>query len=119
MRTEDPFTSRLATDPGLVSIKSPEKMAVESGVSLPLTHTPPLLRSIAEPESAAKSDSGKSAHIIQHNKLRTADTLIPRDNFAKSWLLKSYPCVVEASIGCLDNLGPVPAARFIRFRVHY
>src|ERR1700685_740055 len=119
MRTEEPWASKFAIEPGLVSIKSPEKMAVESGFSLPLTHTPPLLRNIAEPESAAKSDSGRSAHIIQHSKLRTADTLIPQDNFAKSWLLKSYPGVVEASIGSLDNPAAVPATRFIGFRVEY
>jgi hypothetical protein len=48
----------LATDPDLVSSKSPEKMAVESTTSAPFTHTPPLLCTIAEPASAASSDSG-------------------------------------------------------------
>jgi osmoprotectant transport system ATP-binding protein len=84
-------------------------MAVESGFSLPLTHTPPLLRSIAEPESAAKRDSGKSAHIIQQIRLRREDTLIPRNYSQKSSLQKSYPGIGEPSIGVLDD--PAVTAR--------
>src|SRR5271170_4515274 len=78
IRAEDPSASRSATDPGLVSSTSPEKTAVESATSTPFTHTPPLLCTIAEPVSAASSDSGNRTTIPQQRKLRNAHTLIAK-----------------------------------------
>src|ERR1035438_545879 len=76
-RTDDPSASRLATNPGLVSTESPGKTAVEPDISVPLSHTPPSLCNMAEPVSAASSDSGNKRIITQEIKLREPDTLIP------------------------------------------
>jgi len=55
--------------------------ALESATSMPFTHTPPVLRKMAEPVSAAISDSGNRMIISQETKLREADTLIPTLNW--------------------------------------
>jgi hypothetical protein len=47
---------------------------------MPFTHTPPVLRKMAEPVSAAISDSGNRMIISQETKLREAHTLIPALN---------------------------------------
>ena len=80
-QTEDPSASRLAMNPGFVSRESPGNTAVESATSSPFTHTPPLLCTMAEPVSAANSDSGNRRIITQETKMREADTLIAKLNF--------------------------------------
>src|SRR5208283_5051238 len=66
--TDDPSISRLATNPDLVSSASPGKTVAESATSLPFTHTPPLLCTMAEAGPAASSDGGKTASITQPRK---------------------------------------------------
>lgn len=80
MRTDEPSTSRLATKPGLVSSESPANMAVEPAISLPFTHTPPALRKIAEPVSAALSERGNRSSMTAEINLRRTGTLVPRLN---------------------------------------
>src|SRR5208282_4615821 len=76
IRTDDPSASRFATNPGLLSIESPANTAVEPAISVPLSHTPPSLCNMAEPVSAAVSDSGNSRIMAHEIRLRELDTLI-------------------------------------------
>jgi hypothetical protein len=76
--TLEPVALMLAIESDFVCTRSPGKIADERGTVLPLIHAGPLAYSMAAPESAAISDNGKTAIIIQQSELRNIDTGIPR-----------------------------------------